>query len=550
MSETKSITRFVAKRTYLTGFFKGKYIGVLDIAKSDIDHDAFYNIEVLEGEVKTTHDKFTKWQTGGEVESFTQVEKFLTKLPSPIPCEITFSDGNVRHFKLDLKEPKLANYKLYNQVHEKDTVFGTIEGDISGYLLHYIPEEASIIDDSVNSIDSGSETDNNSLDEEETLTNITTGKPEVRGNYRRTKIYRTNGETQWGSWIYNKPANEKFSFWSLFSTFFSWLLIPLFFIPLLLLGGRVLVPILIISIVSFLFNFFKPFVSALFGLFSRFIVAALFFGFVVGLINLFRLSKDYKDKVLSKDEVSETTVIEKDPVLPNDSLISHHRIWNDYNEKQYEADIKIRYSDYKNSGIARTQTGLVVNSTRDYENLVNQISNFDRNKLDLFYRELDSIRVKNNLDQNQFAEVIISCIQDIPYTLILDQDCNPKLYNDEFINRYLETGGKCQGDVKYGFYTPVEFLSTLDGDCDTRSLLLFTVLDHYNYDVAMLCSEMFKHSVIAVNLPYPGISKIINGRPYVVWETTAKGIRPGLFPPDISDMRYWTVILTSNANHT
>ena len=89
-------------------------------------------------------------------------------------------------------------------------------------------------------------------------------------------------------------------------------------------------------------------------------------------------------------------------------------------------------------------------------------------------------------------------------------------------------------------------MATLAGDCDTRTLLLFTILYHYDYDVAMLTSELYKHSIIGIHLPINGISKKLNGKRYVVWETTNKGIPPGIIPREIADMRFWNVSLMSN----
>jgi hypothetical protein len=160
----------------------------------------------------------------------------------------------------------------------------------------------------------------------------------------------------------------------------------------------------------------------------------------------------------------------------------------------------------------------------------------------------DSLKVKHNLSKTKFAEVITSCIQDIPYTLVLDNDCNPNKYNDKFIREYLGNGGKCEGYIKFGLLAPTEFMGSLIGDCDTRTLLIFTVLNHYNYDVAMLGSELYRHSVIGINLPYNGISKTINGKRYVIWETTEQGIPPGVIPREVSDMRFWNITLISNNN--
>jgi hypothetical protein len=140
----------------------------------------------------------------------------------------------------------------------------------------------------------------------------------------------------------------------------------------------------------------------------------------------------------------------------------------------------------------------------------------------------------------EFAEVIVSCIQNIPYTLVLNKSCDPTLYNDKFIKDYLNSQkGDCIGNIKYGILSPSEFLENLEGDCDTRTLMLFTMLTHYGYDVAILSSDVYKHSLLGINLPYRGISKQINGKRYVLWETTAEGIPPGLIPAQIANTRNW-----------
>jgi len=151
------------------------------------------------------------------------------------------------------------------------------------------------------------------------------------------------------------------------------------------------------------------------------------------------------------------------------------------------------------------------------------------------------------MDNKTFAESIVTCVQDIPYTLILEKACDPSLYNDHFVNEYLSKGGNCHPNVKYGILSPVEFAATLHGDCDTRALLLFMILNHYEYDVAMLSSEVYRHAVIAINLPYLGTSKNINGKRYVLWETTQAGIPPGVFPSEISNMNLWSFNLISKS---
>ena len=66
-------------------------------------------------------------------------------------------------------------------------------------------------------------------------------------------------------------------------------------------------------------------------------------------------------------------------------------------------------------------------------------------------------------------------------------------------------------------------------DCDTRTLLLYTVLSHYDYgDVVILKSDIYMHSILGVTQFSSGQTKVINGKfSYLLWETTAKNLPPG-----------------------
>jgi len=184
-------------------------------------------------------------------------------------------------------------------------------------------------------------------------------------------------------------------------------------------------------------------------------------------------------------------------------------------------------------------------NSNDYNTVVYYLNEFDQDKLNLVYNAFDSIKIKKNLNERKFAEMIVSCIQDIPYTLILDKTCNSQLYDDAFIKKYIREGGNCEGNIKFGIYSPVEFSGNLLGDCDTRTLLLYTILSNLKYDVAMLGSDAYRHSILAINLPYPGVSKIIQGKRYVLWETTAPNMKPGEIPLEISNTENWQVNLLS-----
>lgn len=543
MSEFVTIQEHIERRTYIKGKFNGKFIGYLDHTKSDLLHENFYDLEVLSGEIKTTKDDahIRHWQTG-EPEEFQPVEQFLTKLPQLLTLEIKDNDGIIKSYQINLNEPKLSNYSLSKQVYEDDKIFGDIEGDISGYIKHYdiqdvevevIPEDDGtiILPSSTTSI----------------KTTKQTGKTEVNGNYKRWEYYNSDGSTYWGNWI--KQSNETgFSFWS----FLVGLLQILFFlaivIPLFTVGWKLFLPLLIIGGIFYLLSIFQPVIIRLWNWLIKLIGFAFLMFFVFGIISLFTnpihttVKKKYATN--SNEEIQNIT---PDP-LTGDSIISHYRVWQDYNNKEYSGNLKVKISDYRNVTNYRNNISVSPQDPNQYNYIVSKIYDFDKNKLSLIYSMFDSLKTKHNLSEIKFAEVITSCIQDIPYTLVLDNDCNANKYNDKFISEYLGNGGKCEGYIKFGLLAPNEFMGSLVGDCDTRTLLLFTVLNHYKYDVAMLGSELYRHSVIGINLPYNGISKIINGKRYVIWETTEQGIPPGVISREVSDMRFWNVTLISNNN--
>ena len=66
-------------------------------------------------------------------------------------------------------------------------------------------------------------------------------------------------------------------------------------------------------------------------------------------------------------------------------------------------------------------------------------------------------------------------------------------------------------------------------------------LKRYNYDVVILDSEHYLHSMIGLNIPSSGRYKYHQGKRYYTWETTSNGWRLGLLPPNSSNINYWQV---------
>lgn len=539
MPNYKTIEKQVERRTYIKGRFIGKFIGYLDPKISDEKHENFYDLEVINGRIEVVKNEsfFRHWETG-ESEEFQPLEKFLTRLPENMPLEIKDEEGNGKVYTVNLNDKKLSEFELSNQVYEKNKVYGDITGIISGYLKHYDVEYIQIeIEDKTPSSSTRIKTYRR------------TGKSETFENYKRWENYYSDGSKYWGPW---EKDNRRDSGYSIIEALR--LLIQIFFaaivvIPLLIYGWEIFLPIAILFGLFYLLSALGDIIGTLLKWFFQLAGIAFLVFLTFGIISLF--TSTIKSPVVKREVVEDTTQEVRetmpDPVT-GDSIISHRRIWQDYSNKEYVADIQVRVSDYHNSSRLRNDISIPLQSTFQYNKIVSEIYEYDKNRLDLIYVVLDSLRTQNDLSQFEFAESIVSLVQDIPYTLILSDACDASIYNDEFITEYLSTGSKCKGFIKFGLLSPVEFMASLVGDCDTRTLILFTILAHYGYDVAMLSSELYSHSIIGINLPYQGISKTINGKQYIVWETTQQGLPPGVIPREISDMRFWNVSLITNKN--
>lgn len=256
-------------------------------------------------------------------------------------------------------------------------------------------------------------------------------------------------------------------------------------------------------------------------------------------------------QITLEDPIEEKNfVMEKDDedLVDSKKLLVHKRVWKDYDRNTYEIDLIISEQEMLNSGMRRDNEIIHGN----IGSLYRALSFYDEEGLKFIYKGLDSIKARNNLTRKEFAELVVSMVQDIPYKLILDTDCNIDTAKPRFANEYLANCENicCLGGIKYGLQTPLEFMGNLYGDCDTRTTTLYTLLKHYKYDVGILNSRYFAHSMIAINLPYSGDFYRYAGKNYYYWETTETGFTPGYINPEFNNPDYWDMVtITKDLNY-
>lgn len=164
-------------------------------------------------------------------------------------------------------------------------------------------------------------------------------------------------------------------------------------------------------------------------------------------------------------------------------------------------------------------------------------SMFEREK-DLLLPLIDTlltIKQANRLNRTDFANVVVAFVQDIPY-------CYIKSENDCDVREYKEFD--CLAGQKWGLLSPIEFLHTLKGDCDTRTLLLYSLFKQLGYSPKIVNSDVYLHSMLLLDIPSGGKYLTYNNERFYFWETTAKGWQAGDLPPEYGNTKYWEIVLS------
>ncbi len=225
-----------------------------------------------------------------------------------------------------------------------------------------------------------------------------------------------------------------------------------------------------------------------------------------------------------------------------DTLITHKRVWYDFNREQHHIDLSVKQSDVAKAYKLREQYRL---SSSNLGDVYRDMAKYNDSMLTFVYAALDDLRFQKSFDEKKFLEVIVTLVQDIPYRLVLSDSCTKAGVYPPGVNAFL---AKCQskcciGGIRFGFQAPVEFIGNLYGDCDTRTVLLYTILKHYEYDVVIMNSKQYAHSILGVNTSYySGIYKEKDLKKYYFIETTNIGFFPGSISRDLRNIKFWEIV--------
>ncbi|HEY5824533.1 MAG TPA: hypothetical protein VIT44_09215 [Cyclobacteriaceae bacterium] len=261
------------------------------------------------------------------------------------------------------------------------------------------------------------------------------------------------------------------------------------------------------------------------------ILRLLFFVFVI----LFMVIRYFHSEIQTTEvAISPIVCDEYEEIDSIQAIRKQHRSWLEYTYNQgFCTQYQLASSAVSNSTSFRNSLTFEDQSAEMnfWSEVYFAMYEHDRDQLMHLQDSLQHLGEKYNMDRGSFARFVVAFVQDIPYNYIAPGNCA------EY------TGHPCVPDVQFGILSPVEFLYSLQGDCDTRTVLLYTLLRNFGYDPLIINSREYRHSMLALDIPASGESFIYKGRTYSYWETTKIGWLPGMLPPDMNNKDYWTVAL-------
>lgn len=293
--------------------------------------------------------------------------------------------------------------------------------------------------------------------------------------------------------------------------------------------------------------FYRYFRKACLGL-----LVSLFLFVIVGYVLMRILPSQGDNQEMVKTEEGNIKILPPKPTDNRDLLSEKEITWWDFIRNKYAIAYATSATSFFESETAHAQKAEQIqaqSSVEYYRQLYASMQAMDSPKLDSI---IDKFRIKaqaKNLNSNQTAEMVCTFVQEIPYFLVHDYSCQKAVAESGsgFLAEYHSENKPCLPEIPGGVQSPYEFMHNLKGDCDTRSLLAFTILKELGISASVWISETYGHSVLGVGLPAgSGFYKEINGVKHYAVELTAKGFRLGMISPEQQVRNNWDIALFVN----
>jgi hypothetical protein len=255
------------------------------------------------------------------------------------------------------------------------------------------------------------------------------------------------------------------------------------------------------------------------------------FFFVIFILLL--LSSEFPDIDLSpsKEEKAEYT-IELD-TLTNEKIIKSTFSWrlvdNRLNKRKFKISFKLLEKDvraamdyideladmsYKELGLERNYDDPLTEAKVVWAKVYSRVFYDASPKMKTVLTGFNKIFKEENFDARDKVYFVITFVQNI---------------------KYGRPGGKLD------LFPPLGTIAFRFGDCDSKAMLLYVILEKMGIDCAMMWSYNYKHAMLGVKVGGRGNFLITNGKKYYFLETTYPNWDVGELPPEFNNTKFWFI---------
>ncbi len=175
---------------------------------------------------------------------------------------------------------------------------------------------------------------------------------------------------------------------------------------------------------------------------------------------------------------------------------------------------KLAAMSYKELGLKRNYSDPITEARVVWAEVYRRIYNHSFSRMSSILEGFNKIFIGENFDDRDKIYFVITFVQNIKYD---------------------RPGGVLD------LFPPLGTIAYRFGDCDSKTMLLYVILEKMGLDCAMLWSHNYKHAMLGIKVNGRGNFLTANGKKFYFLETTYPNWDIGEIPPEFSNIRFWFI---------
>jgi hypothetical protein len=219
--------------------------------------------------------------------------------------------------------------------------------------------------------------------------------------------------------------------------------------------------------------------------------------------------------------------------LTNEKIIKSSFKWqfvdNTFKTRKYRVNLNLLENDvkdamnyieklaamsYKELGLKRNYSDPITEARIVWAEVYRRVFYYSAPKMNTVIEGFNKIFIDENFEDRDKVYFLITFVQNI---------------------RYDRPGGELD------LFPPLGTIAYRFGDCDSKAMLLYVILERMNVDCAMLWSYNYKHAMLGIKVNGRGNFLTANGKNYYFLETTYPNWNVGEIPPEFGNTKFWFI---------